>query len=59
VGSGLNLKKRIPFGRASAPWVASLGEYFNKSELIRNPRPIHAALLKYGFPAEKISIWKF
>jgi len=36
VGSGLNLKKRV-------------GEYFNQSELIRNPRPIHAALLKYGY----------
>ncbi len=36
VGSGLNLSKR-------------LGEYFNQSELKRNPRPIHAAILKYGY----------
>lgn len=35
VGSGLNLSKR-------------LNEYYNQSELKRNPRPIHAALLKYG-----------
>nr|YP_010029628.1 hypothetical protein J2C28_mgp28 [Beauveria lii]QOU11069.1 hypothetical protein [Beauveria lii] len=35
VGSGLNLTKRI-------------GDYFNESELKRNPRPIHAALLKHG-----------
>ena len=36
VGSGLDLKKRV-------------GDYFNNSELIRNSRPIHAALLKYGY----------
>ena len=34
VGSGANLAKRI-------------GDYYNESELIRNPRPIHLALLKY------------
>jgi len=34
VGSGVNLAKRI-------------GDYYNESELIRNPRPIHLALLKY------------
>lgn len=36
VGSGLDLSKRLK-------------EYYNKSELKRNPRPIHAALLKYGY----------
>ena len=36
VGSGLDLSKRV-------------GDYFKKSELNRNPRPIHAALLKYGY----------
>ena len=36
VGSGLNLSKRV-------------GEYYSKSELTRNYRPIHAALLKYGY----------
>ena len=35
IGSGLNLSKRIR-------------EYYSKSELTRNCRPIHAALLKYG-----------
>lgn len=35
VGSGLNLAKRV-------------GDYYNKNELERNPRPIHAALLKHG-----------
>lgn len=35
MGSGLNLYKRI-------------GDYYKESELMRNPRPIHAALLKYG-----------
>ena len=25
-----------------------VGDYFNESELVRNPRPIHLALLKYG-----------
>nr|ATI20269.1 GIY-YIG endonuclease [Juglanconis sp.] len=34
-GSGANLAKRI-------------GDYYNESELVRNPRPIHLALLKYG-----------
>lgn len=34
VGSGANLAKRI-------------GDYYNQSELVRNPRPIHLALLKY------------
>lgn len=36
IGSGLDLSKRIK-------------EYLNISELKRNPRPIHAALLKYGY----------
>lgn len=35
VGSGVNLSKRIL-------------SYYNQSELIRNPRPIKDALLKYG-----------
>jgi group I intron endonuclease len=35
VGSGLNLTKR-------------LRSYYNDKELLRNPRPIHHALLKYG-----------
>ena len=35
MGSGVNLAKRI-------------GDYYNQSELVRNPRPIHLALLKYG-----------
>lgn len=35
VGSGADLAKRI-------------GDYYNQSELVRNPRPIHLALLKYG-----------
>jgi group I intron endonuclease len=35
VGSGLNLAKRV-------------GDYYKESELKRNPRPIHAALLKHG-----------
>src|SRR4051812_34663880 len=34
VGSGLNLTKR-------------LRSYYNDKELLRNPRPIHHALLKY------------
>ena len=34
VGSGINLAKRI-------------GDYYKKSELMRNPRPINFALLKY------------
>lgn len=36
IGSGLNLSKR-------------LSDYYNQSELKRNSRPIHAALLKYGY----------
>lgn len=36
MGSGLNLSKRV-------------ADYYKQSELIRNPRPIHAALLKYGY----------
>ena len=35
VGSGINLSKRV-------------SEYYKDSELKRNTRPIHAALLKYG-----------
>lgn len=46
VGSGINLPKRI-------------GEYFNKSELKRNPRPIHAALLKYGHDNFKLEILEY
>jgi group I intron endonuclease len=46
VGSGLNLFKR-------------LGDYYNKSELIRNPRPIHAALLKYGYENFQLEILEY
>lgn len=46
VGSGLDLKKRV-------------GDYFNKSELIRNPRPIHAALLKYGYESFNFEILEY
>lgn len=35
VGSGLNLTKRLT-------------SYYNEKELLRNPRPIHHGLLKYG-----------
>ena len=35
VGSGLNLAKRV-------------NDYYKESELKRNSRPIHAALLKHG-----------
>lgn len=43
VGSGLDLSKRI-------------GDYYKKSELKRNNRPIHAALLKYGYDNFKLEI---
>lgn len=46
MGSGLNLFKR-------------LGDYYNKSELIRNPRPIHAALLKYGYENFQLEILEY
>ena len=46
VGSGLSLSKRI-------------GEYYNKNELERNPRPIHAALLKYGYENFKLQILEY
>jgi len=46
VGSGLNLFKRI-------------GDYYKESELIRNPRPIHAALLKYGHDNFQLEILEY
>ena len=46
VGSGLNLAKRI-------------GEYYSQSELKRNPRPIHAALLKYGYENFQLEILEY
>lgn len=46
VGSGLNLSKRI-------------SEYYNESELKRNPRPIHAALLKYGYENFRLEILEY
>ena len=46
VGSGLNLSKRV-------------GDYYKKSELNRNPRPIHAALLKYGYENFNIEILEY
>ena len=46
VGSGLNLSKRV-------------GNYYNKSELKRNPRPIHAALLKYGYENFNLEILEY
>lgn len=46
VGSGLNLSKRM-------------GEYYNQSELKRNPRPIHAALLKHGYENFKLEILEY
>jgi group I intron endonuclease len=46
VGSGLNLSKRV-------------GDYYKKSELIRNPRPIHAALLKHGHENFKLEILEY
>lgn len=46
VGSGLNLFKRI-------------GDYYKESELKRNPRPIHAALLKYGYENFKLEILEY
>ena len=46
VGSGLNLSKRI-------------GDYFKKSELIRNKSPIHTALLKYGYVSFNLEILEY
>jgi group I intron endonuclease len=46
VGSGLNLFKRI-------------GDYYKESELIRNPRPIQAALLKYGHENFQLEILEY
>ena len=46
MGSGLDLSKRI-------------GDYFKKSELDRNPRPIHAALLKYGYDNFDLEILEY
>lgn len=46
VGSGLNLSKRV-------------GDYYKKSELNRNPRPIHAALLKYGYENFNLEILEY
>ena len=46
VGSGLDLSKRI-------------GDYYKKRELNRNPRPIHAALLKYGYENFKLEILEY
>lgn len=46
VGSGLNLSKRM-------------GEYYNQSELKRNPRPIHAALLKHRYENFRIEILEY
>ena len=46
VGSGLDLSKRIK-------------EYYNQSALKRNPRPIHTALLKYGYENFKLEILKY
>ena len=46
VGSGLDLSKRV-------------GDYFKKSELNRNPRPIHAALLKYGYENFNLEILEY
>lgn len=46
VGSGLNLAKRI-------------GEYYSQSELKRNLRPIHAALLKYGYENFQLEILEY
>lgn len=46
VGSGIDLSKRMK-------------EYFNKSELIRNPRPIHAALLKYEYENFRLEILEY
>ncbi|MDE9439998.1 hypothetical protein EWS82_13030 [Staphylococcus xylosus] len=46
MGSGLNLSKRV-------------GEYYSQSELNRNPRPIHAALLKHGYENFKLEILEY
>jgi group I intron endonuclease len=46
VGSGLNLSKRV-------------GDYYKESELKRNPRPIHAALLKHGYENFKLEILEY
>jgi group I intron endonuclease len=36
-----------------------VGEYYSKSELTRNYRPIHAALLKYGYVNFKLEILEY
>lgn len=46
MGSGLDLSKRV-------------GDYYKKSELNRNPRPIHAALLKYGYENFNLEILEY
>ena len=46
VGSGLNLSKRV-------------GDYYKKSALNRNLRPIHAALLKYGHENFSLEILEY
>ena len=46
VGSGLDLSKRV-------------GDYYKKSELSRNLRPIHAALLKYGYENFNLEILEY
>lgn len=46
VGSGVDLAKRLK-------------SYYNKNELERNPRPIHHALLEYGYDNFTIEILEF
>lgn len=46
VGSGINLSKRI-------------SDYYKESELKRNPRPIHAALLKHGYPNFTLEVLEY
>ena len=46
VGSGLDLSKRV-------------GDYYKISELSRNLRPIHAALLKYGYENFNLEILEY
>jgi uncharacterized protein YbcV (DUF1398 family) len=44
VGSGLNLTKRLK-------------SYYNEKKLLKNPRPIHRPLLKYGHNNFTLEIW--